>query len=131
MLALLRQPHSWAMEVASFENGRRDTSLSEFSARLCGRFFSFPFCLHTAPYSTSLLHNYGYRFLATDSFHIVSGVETMTIRNKSSISRYIHRVAAAVASKSDRCIYMSRDAERERIKRQFYEIAGFPGVIGV
>ena len=68
------------------------------------------------------------RFFASGSFQIVVGD---TIRaHKSTVSRTIHRVSAALCARARRWINLPRQREADRQKRLFFAMAGFPNVIG-
>lgn len=68
------------------------------------------------------------RFLATGCFLVTDG--DLTGIHKSTASRIIHRVASAFAAKRPDYVTFPDEARVNRVKQDFYEIAGFPGVIG-
>ncbi|GFN92188.1 protein antagonist of like heterochromatin protein 1 [Plakobranchus ocellatus] len=50
--------------------------------------------------------------------------------HKSTVSRIVHWVASAIAAKRRDFVTFPVNAELNNVKQDFYEIAGFPGVIG-
>lgn len=70
------------------------------------------------------------RFLATGSFLQVIG-DTFAGLHKSTISRVLRRVCIALARKLDQFVkFPETREEKDEIKRGFYELAGFPCVLG-
>ncbi|XP_028411674.1 putative nuclease HARBI1 [Dendronephthya gigantea] len=70
------------------------------------------------------------RFLATGSFLQVIG-DTFAALHKSTISRVVRRVCIALARKLDQFVkFPGTREEKDEIKRGFYELAGFPCVVG-
>ncbi|GFO44149.1 hypothetical protein PoB_007065400 [Plakobranchus ocellatus] len=69
-----------------------------------------------------------WRFFATGCFFMTDG-DLIGI-HKSTVSRIVHRVASAIAAK--RCYFVTfpEHAGLNNVKQDFYEIAGFPRVIG-
>ena len=70
------------------------------------------------------------RFLASGSFLEVVG-DTCLSYDKSTVSRFVHRVTQALSSKvNDFIKFPSTRSEREEIKRGLFKIGGFPCAIG-
>lgn len=65
---------------------------------------------------------------ATGNFQRVAG--DLGGISSSSVCRIVKRVSRAIASLRPNYIRMPDAAEAQRLKQQFYDIAGFPGVIG-
>ena len=68
------------------------------------------------------------RFYTSGNFLEVIG-DTMGV-DKSTVSRAVTSVTNALCGLSDQYIKWPRHEEMETMKRGFYEIAGFPGVMG-
>jgi hypothetical protein len=67
------------------------------------------------------------RFLASGSFQIVCG-DTLHV-SQASVSRCISQVIKAIITLRDDLVCFPNDMEQ--VKHQFYEIANFPGIIGL
>lgn len=68
------------------------------------------------------------RFYATGNFQITDG--DLAGVHQTTVSRIVKRVSAAIARRrGEHIVFPNRDDER-KYHRRFYEIAGFPGVIG-
>lgn len=68
------------------------------------------------------------RFLATGSFLMTIG-DLFGI-HKATVSRIVHRFARVFASKRSDFIKFSSGSELRKVKREFFNLAGFPGVVG-
>ncbi|XP_064643088.1 putative nuclease HARBI1 [Lineus longissimus] len=69
------------------------------------------------------------RFFATGKFHREDG--DLVGVHQSSVSRIVNRVSRAIARRRPEFIaFPDADAARD-VRRRFYEVAGFPGVIGL
>ena len=70
------------------------------------------------------------RFLATGSFLQVVG-DAIAGADKSTVSRIVRRVTLAIARKLDDFVKFPQSRqEKDKIKQGFYDLAGFPCVIG-
>uniref|UniRef100_A0A914WLI2 Putative nuclease HARBI1 n=1 Tax=Plectus sambesii TaxID=2011161 RepID=A0A914WLI2_9BILA len=70
------------------------------------------------------------RFYASGSFQAVAGDSVQV--SQPTVSRIIHRVSLAVANRLRNFMaYPTAPAEVASIRQQFFEMAGFPGVLGV
>ena len=70
------------------------------------------------------------RFLATGSFLQVIG-DTFAGLDKSTVSRVVRRVTMAIARRLDEFVkFPQTREEKDEIKQGFYDIGGFPCVIG-
>ena len=68
------------------------------------------------------------RFFATGSFQVVIA-DVLNI-HKFTVSRAIHRVAAALTARASAWIHLPKQVDADRKKRLFYDMKGFPNVTG-
>lgn len=68
------------------------------------------------------------RFYATGSFQMTDG--DLFGVHQSTAGRIVHRVSTAISELRPKYITFPSEEEQQRIKRQFYGIKEFPGVIG-
>lgn len=67
------------------------------------------------------------RFYATGSYQLVAG-DTLGL-SQPTISRIVTKVSEAIASRSREFIYIPEGNDLSRVKQDFTNIAGFPGVV--
>lgn len=88
---------------------------------------------HSHKYRTSinqLLHLLiTLRFYASSSFLEIDG-DIFGV-HKSTVSRTVVRVSRAIASLRDEYIMLPEGEEVHRVQREFFDISGIPGVVGV
>ncbi|XP_069687300.1 putative nuclease HARBI1 [Periplaneta americana] len=68
------------------------------------------------------------RFYATGSFHLMVGDNAGI--SKSTVSRIVSKVSAAIASMRRRYVTFPSVQERPSIVQQFYDMYNFPGIVG-
>ena len=82
---------------------------------------------HALP--TSLQVFIALRYYASGSFQSVTG-DTICV-SKSTVSRVVRKVSVALANRLNDFVQFPGNNEFQEIRRRFYDIAGFPGVMGV
>lgn len=81
-------------------------------------------------YSLSVLEQIfiALRFYATGTFQVVVGDDINV--HKTTVSRVVYKVSKEIAKLARNYINMPNDEELREVKTQFFNIAGFPNVIG-
>ncbi|XP_055850483.1 putative nuclease HARBI1, partial [Episyrphus balteatus] len=85
--------------------------------------------IHALPAHTKVLCTL--RFFAQGSFQRAVGQDYLSSLSQTSVSRCITEVAIALNCIANRHVKFPRAAQFLQIKRKFFDIAGFPGVIGL
>lgn len=71
------------------------------------------------------------RFFATGSYQRSVGSDALSCMSQTSVSRCIHEISNAINALASKYVYMPTDHEVEDIKQKFYNIASFPGIVGL